>query len=118
VAQVLGLAGEVLLPVPFVQKLAREGVAVGPALRIEARAGIAVPVPGAAEVAAGLEHGGLDAEVEQALDLVDAGDARADDDGFVVLCHGGQSGMKCTERQPAPGSTGSAFSPHHPVIPR
>ena len=89
VAQVLGLAGEVLLPVPFVQKLAREGVAVGPALRIEARPGIAVPVPGAAEIAAGLEHGGLDAEVDQALDLVDAGDARADDDGFVVLLHGG-----------------------------
>ena len=53
----------------------------------------------------------------QALDLVDAGDAGADDDGFVVLLHGGQSGTKCTGRQPAPGSTGSAFSPHHPVIP-
>src|SRR6185436_8726344 len=91
IAQVLGLAREFLLPVPFVQKLAREGVAVGVALRIEARAGIAVPVPGAAEIAARLEDGRLDAEIGQPLDLVDAGDAGADDDDF-VMGHAGQSG--------------------------
>ncbi len=84
VAQVLGLAGKALLPVPLVEQLAREGVAVGIALRIEARAGIAVPVPGAAEIRGELQDRGLHAEVGQPLDLVDAADAGADDDDFVV----------------------------------
>ena len=52
VAQVLRLAGEPFLPVPLVEQLLRERVAVGVALRVEAGAGVAVPVPGAAEVGA------------------------------------------------------------------
>ncbi|MBA7638652.1 hypothetical protein ES703_46308 [subsurface metagenome] len=50
IPQVLGLAGEALLPVPFVEQFLRERKAVGVALGIEAAAGIAVPVPGAADV--------------------------------------------------------------------
>ena len=50
IAQRFRLAGKMLRPVPFLQKLLRKRVAVGIALRIEARAGIAVPVPGAADI--------------------------------------------------------------------
>src|SRR5690606_10886206 len=50
------------------------------ALGIEARAGIAIVVPGTAQVGRGFEHGGAKAEIDEALDLVDAGDARADHD--------------------------------------
>ena len=39
VAQGLRLGGEVLLPVPFVEQLLGERVAVGPALRVEAAPG-------------------------------------------------------------------------------
>src|SRR5689334_19399231 len=84
IAQILGLAGEALLPVPFVEQFPREGIAVGIALRIEAAAGIAVPVPGAAEVGRRVEHGGIDAEIDQALDLVDAGHTGADHDHLVM----------------------------------
>src|SRR5262249_38212049 len=84
IAQVFGLTGEAFLPVPFVQELARERVAVGIALRIEAGAGIAVPVPRAAEAGRELEHGSFHAKFGQAPDLVDAADTGADDDDFVV----------------------------------
>ena len=76
----LGLAGEVLLPVPFFQQFLRKGVAVSPALGIEAGAGIAVPVPGAADAGAGFEHPHLEAEFAQLVELVEAGNAGADDD--------------------------------------
>ena len=55
----LGLRGEVFLPVPFLQQFLREGIAVGPAFGIEAGARVAVPVPGAADAGAGLEHAHL-----------------------------------------------------------
>ena len=87
VAQVLGLAGEMLLPVPFLQHLGREGEAVGPAFRIEACAGIAVPVPGAADAAARLVDARLEAHLAQLQELVHARQAGADDDGVPVLGH-------------------------------
>ena len=52
----LGLGREVLVPVPFLQQFLGKRVAVGPAFGIEARAGVAVPIPGAADIGAGLEH--------------------------------------------------------------
>src|SRR5207245_6651446 len=61
----LGLRGEVLLPVPFRQQFRRKRVAVRPALGIEAGAGIAVPVPGAADAGAGLEKPHLEAELAE-----------------------------------------------------
>ena len=85
VAQVLGLAREALLPVPFFEQFVGERVAVGVALGVEAAAGVAVPEPGAAEVAAHLEHGRVDTALGQPVHLVDAGHARADDDDFVVV---------------------------------
>ena len=52
------------------------------ALRIEARTGIAVPVPGAADAGAGLPH----AQLAQPIELVEARHARPADDGIVVRC--------------------------------
>jgi len=76
----LGLTSEMLLPVPFLQEFLRKGVAIGPALRIEACAGIAVPVPGAADAGAGLEHPHLEAEFTQLIELLEPGNAGTDDD--------------------------------------
>src|SRR5581483_7991077 len=61
-----------------------EGVAVRVALRVEAAAGIAVPVPGAAHAGAGLEHAHPVAQLAQPVELVEARDAGADDDGVEV----------------------------------
>ena len=80
----LGLAGEVLLPVPFVEQFLRKGIAVGPALGIEAGARIAVPVPGAADTRAGLEQPHLQAEFAQPVELIQPGNAGADDDGVKI----------------------------------
>ena len=44
----LGLRREVFVPVPLLEQFLRERVAVGPALQVKTRAGIAIPVPGAA----------------------------------------------------------------------
>jgi hypothetical protein len=85
VAQILGLAGEMLLPVPFLQHFRREGEAVGPALRIEAGAGIAVPVPGAADAAARLIDARPETHLAQLQQLVHARQAGADDDDVPML---------------------------------
>ena len=84
IAQVLRLPREALLPVPLVEQFLRERVAVGIALGIEPRTGVAVPVPGSAEIGSCLQHQRVDAEIGQPLDLVDAGHARTDHDDFVV----------------------------------
>jgi hypothetical protein len=76
----VGLGREVLVPVPLLEQLLREGVAVGPALRVETRARIAVPVPGAADPAAGFEDPDPQAELAQPVELIETGDAGADDD--------------------------------------
>ena len=91
----LGLAGEALGPVPFLQQLRRKGVAVGIALRIEAGAGIAVPVPGAADAGAGLEHPHLEAELAQPVELVEAGNAGADDDRVEIRSRVGLDVARC-----------------------
>src|SRR5262249_28228520 len=62
IAQRLRLAREMLGPMPFVKQVLREGKAVGIALGSEARAGVAVPVPGAADAGAGLEYAYPEAE--------------------------------------------------------
>src|SRR5262249_44497964 len=49
VALVLRLAGIMFFPVPFLQEFLREGIAVGVTLRVEARARVAIPIPGAAD---------------------------------------------------------------------
>src|SRR5829696_585212 len=85
----LRLRGEVLLPIPLVEQLLRKRVAIRPALGIEAGAGIAIPVPGAADIAAGLEDARLHAEFAQPVELIKAGDARPDDDRVEIQTGGG-----------------------------
>src|SRR5262249_39807528 len=74
------LRREVLRPVPLFEQLLAEGVAVGVALGVEAAARIAVPVPRTADPGAGLEDADLLAQLTQTVELVEAGDAGADDD--------------------------------------
>src|SRR5690606_15010357 len=97
VAQGLRLAGKMLGPFPFLQQLLGEGVSVGVALGIETRAWISVPVPGAADIRAGLEHAGAQTEFAQPMELVHAGEPGANDDGVVVegdiWRRGGQAGV-------------------------
>ena len=76
----LGLRGEVLLPLPLVEELLGEEVAVGVALRVEAGTGVAVPVPGAADAVAGLEQQRGEPGVEGPVELVDPGDAGTHDE--------------------------------------
>ena len=80
----LGLRREMLGPVPVVEQLLAEGIAVGIALRIEACAGIAVPVPGAADAGARLEHADAQIALPQPVELVEAGHAGADHDDVVI----------------------------------
>ena len=68
----LGLAGEMLLPVPLVEQFLRERIAVGPAFGIEPGAWVAVPVPSAANVGAGLKNPDRQAEFPQSIELVKA----------------------------------------------
>ena len=80
IAQCFGLRGEMLAPAPFLQQLIGKGIAVGVAFRIKPRAGVAIPIPGAAQIAAGLEHLDAIAKLPQAIELVKARNAGADDD--------------------------------------
>ena len=78
VALGLRLLREVLLPLPLFEQLFREQVAVGASSGVEPCLGVAVPVPGAADATTGLEQ--LDGEpCFTLIQLVDAGDAGADD---------------------------------------
>src|SRR3979411_2666596 len=72
-----------LLPVPFRHQLLGKGVAIGPAFGIKTRAGITVPVPGAADVRAGLEEPYGHAPFAQAAEHIHAGNPGADDDSVV-----------------------------------
>src|SRR3954470_17788346 len=69
----LGLRREVFVPVPILEQFLRERIAVGPALRVETRAGITVPVPGPADPAAGLEYSHPQAKLAQFVELVEPG---------------------------------------------
>ena len=88
VAQDLGLGGVALAPLPLLLQLVGELVGVLHALDVAARARIAVPVPGAADAAAGLEHARREAHAAQPVQHVDAGEAGADDHrvkvGFMI----------------------------------
>ena len=83
VFQRVGLGREMLLPVPFLHQLLGKRIAIGPAFGIEAGAGIAVPVPGAADIGAGLEHPRGHAQLAQAVEHEHAGNPGADDDRVV-----------------------------------
>ena len=81
----LGLLRVTTRPLPLLRQLRRERVAVVVALGVAPRAGIAVPVPRAADTVAGLED--PDAQVQVVTELVErveTGEARADHDDVEV----------------------------------
>ncbi len=84
VAQRLRLRGEVLRPAPLVEQFPGERVAVGVALGVEAAARIAVPVPGAADIACAFDHRHVGTDLEQLVQLVQAAHAGADDDEIML----------------------------------
>ena len=94
VAEDLGLARISLGPLPLLLQFGIEAVAVLQALHIAAGAGIAVPVPGAAHIVAGLVGLGGQPHLAELVQHVDAGEAGADyhgvvvDRAFVVGAHG------------------------------
>jgi len=67
-------------PTPFLLQFVREGIRVLYAFDITATPWVAVPVPGAANPAAGLESMHFEAEFTQTMDRVEAADPGADDD--------------------------------------
>ena len=79
------LPGKALAPVPLVQQILGEPILVDVSLRIDARAGVAVPVPGAADAGASLEHLHLQALIAQLMQRIHPGKAGADDDGIYGL---------------------------------
>ena len=84
VAEGFGLGSEVLAPLPLVEEFLGEGVAVAVALRIEASAWVAVPVPSTANPTASLEAASGEAEFAEPVDEVEPGDAGPDDNGIEV----------------------------------
>jgi hypothetical protein len=56
VAQHLGLGRILFGPLPRLLEFGGEGVGVGEAVYVAASAGVSIPVPGAADAIAGLEH--------------------------------------------------------------
>src|SRR5581483_8884537 len=74
-----------LRPAPFLQQVVREAVGIKQARHVAARARIAVPVPGAANPAAGLEALHCETRLAQAMHHVDAAEARADHDRVDAL---------------------------------
>jgi hypothetical protein len=79
VAQDLGLRRIPLGPNPLLLQLIRELVGVLHAFHVAARAGVAVPIPGAANAASGLENAHGKARPAEAMQHVHAGEASSDD---------------------------------------
>src|SRR5262249_20450733 len=79
IAQELRLGRVALAPVPLLLQRRVELIGVLDALHVAARARIAVPVPGAANIAAGLENAYAKAAAGQAVQHVHAGKASPDD---------------------------------------
>ena len=64
-----------------------ERVLVGIALRVETGARVTIPVPGAADIAAGLEHPCREAELAEFIESIQARHAGTDYDSIIVLGH-------------------------------
>src|SRR5437016_12314009 len=77
-----------LAPFPLAEDLVRKGIAIGPRLGVEPGPGVAVPVPGATDAVAGLEHPHAQAQPAQPVELVHAGYAGPDDDDVERRCNG------------------------------
>ena len=95
VFQDLRLRRIALAPVPFLLQFVRERIGILHALDVAARAGIAVPVPGAADIAALLIDPHRQSQPAQPVQHVHSGKAGADHDDIVGL--GGAAGF-CRKR--------------------
>jgi hypothetical protein len=93
VALGLGLRREVFLPLPLVEELLGEEVAVGVALRVEPGARVAVPEPCASHPGAGLEQQDRETLLARPVELVNAGDASAHDKQVDVDIDGSRRGF-------------------------
>src|SRR5882762_8101234 len=80
VAENFRLRGQQLAPLPVLLQLLREAERILHALDIAAGAGIAIPVPGAADAAPRLEGAHVKTELAQAMQQVKAGEAGTDDE--------------------------------------
>jgi hypothetical protein len=87
VGEELRLRGIALGPVPLLLQRVGEGVGVLHALDVAATAGVAVPVPGAADAIGGLENPHRVARLAQLQQHVHAAEAGADHHGIVAARH-------------------------------
>ena len=78
VGEDLGLRGVLLRPLPLALELRVEAVRVIDRHDVAAGAGVAVPVPGAADAVGGLEHHGGESEAAQAVQHVEPGESGPD----------------------------------------
>ena len=86
VAQQFRLTGVALAPRPLLLQIVRERVGILQGLGVAARSRVAVPVPGAADPAAGLEHPCRQPHAPQPVQHVHPGETRPDDDGVIGRC--------------------------------
>src|SRR5215475_12343415 len=88
ISQDLILLWVALGPIPFLQQMLIECVTVNVAVGIAACAGIAVPVPGAANAIASLEYRDVETKlIAQRVQHIHAGEARSNDDRIEIgLC--------------------------------
>jgi hypothetical protein len=82
VALGLGLGRKALAQAPLVVQLFGKPVLIDMGRQIDARAGITVPIPSAADVVAGFHGLHLESLLTQPIELVHAGDSSADDEGI------------------------------------
>src|SRR5258708_11268404 len=95
IAEALRLLGIALGPFPLLQELLVPGEAIDVGVGIATRAGVTVPVPGAADGFAGFIDPRLEAQsVPQRLEHVNTGKAGADDDSVEA--------SSCTRHLPLP----------------
>ena len=84
VLQRLWLSSKVLTPVPLVEQFLGERVPIGVALRVEACAGITIPIPGTPRTCAGLQHGHIDPQLDKTIQLVDSTYPSANNDRLML----------------------------------
>src|SRR5437016_10541669 len=72
-------------PVPFLQECLRERIPIGIALGVEARPGVAVPIPGATHATALLEGPNREPTLTQPIQRIESGHPCADEDHIVLL---------------------------------
>ena len=95
VAQDLGLGGVFLRPLPRLLQLRIESVAVIGGLDVAARTGIAVPVPGPADIVGRVQSHDLKACPTQAMEKIQAGKAGTDH-GDVDVLHAAVDRLRST----------------------